>query len=64
MSSFIKTRNNLLHGGEVEPIMRKEGECELKAGVEEEVDKVDEALCLQILVILRREVAQGREPEQ
>ena len=44
--------------------MGEEGEGELEAGVEEEVDEVDEALCLQRLVILRREVAQGREAEQ
>ena len=44
--------------------MREEGERELEAGVEEEVDEVDEALSLQRLVILRREVAQRSEPEQ
>ena len=44
--------------------MREEGERELEAGVEEEVDEVDEALSLQRLVILRREVAQRGETEQ
>ena len=44
--------------------MGEEGECELEAGVEEEVDEVDEALRLQRGVVTRAEVAQRREPEQ
>jgi hypothetical protein len=56
--------SSLLHRGELESVVSEEGEGKFEAGVEKEVDKVDEALGLEGRVVLRREVLQGGKSEK
>ena len=60
----VEEHLSLVHRGEVEPEVRQEGQGELQAGVEEEVDEVGRAQGLQRRLFLVAHLVERRKIEQ
>ena len=62
--TILKASSYLLHGSEAKPDMSEEGEGELHARVEEEVEEVGQTNLLQVSVLLPLQVGQTGKLEQ